>query len=428
MTVAIAERDMLKSAEVMGLAQQGKFREAAALARQAAAEFPAFRMPTPTGKEGPTFAMVAGWCDDQAAKLGEPAAVAEPVQEKAPESAPVETTTLRLVHDGDKPTSIFGVEKDSPAHKAIGSKKNGGLGWFWFGGTKSFYLPRSGGFAADMGAIGEAVRKLESIERDGVQLYRVEQQISTVGPDGTPLPKKLTAAEKKAWQQRLDGMRNEQLWLLNQGKGSCGCGMTGLSVRTGKSVTVDGQPVIKCYTCTGDPAPVVESAPVADLNAVMAGMLALPAGPAEPVAEQERPLSKKERKAAKKAAKLAKLAEESAPAPAPVVVPAPVVAPAPVADSIVGKVWRFALADGLSGQRRNDVATEVRRDLNSRVVAQFPGMAVQVRRDKEKHQLVVSVLAAPEVESPKVRELTTMIVGTALGVRGVARRMSAPRA
>lgn len=432
MVVGTVTREIAKAQEIMTLFRGKDFAGAAALARAASAEFPAYLLPAQPGQPRPTFAQMAMVCDMHAqAQVPAPAAAAEPAQVKAEKSAPkVTTAVLRLVHDGEQPTSIYGVEKDSPAQKAIGSKKGGGLGWWWFPKAAAFYIPKSGGFAPDMGAISTAIARLEAIKVDGVQLYRVESQISTVGPDGAPLAVKMTADQRQAWQRKVDGLRNDQKWNLSRGAGVCSeCGVTGLTARTGKSVRGgDGLPVVKCYTCNGDPAPAAESAPLVDLGA----MLALPAAPApapEVAPEAAPALSKAERKAAKKARKAARLAAESAPAPAPAPAPEAAPAPAPAGDSLVGKVWRFAMAEGLSGMKRNEVATDVRRDLNARVVSNFPGMKVEVRRDKAKHQLVLTVLEGPEdSESVNARDLTTMVVGTVLTVQGVARRMTAPRA
>lgn len=247
---------------IAGANKQGNRAEAVRLAEAAAVAFPDFDL-SAFGRDN-----MSGSFADLAAKMRgvsasasvKAAPVSEPVSlVKAPKP---ETTVLRLVHDGVAPTSLFGVPKDSEAHRIIGAKRNGGLGWMWWGGTQAFYIRKSKGYAADMARITEAVEALEAAREAGVQLYRVDQEIATTLPSGEALPVYESVADKRArraeWQREYTGRLNSAKWELGIGTAACStCSRTGLDVRTGRTTQDDANlPWVQCVTCTGEAEPV----------------------------------------------------------------------------------------------------------------------------------------------------------------------------
>jgi hypothetical protein len=377
--------------------------------------------------------------------------VAAPAPSAQPE--PVEVKTLRIVHTADAPTSIFGVEKDSAAHRIVGTRKRGGLGWQWWAPTKAFYLSGSKGFAPNMDRIGEAVQRLEAQEQDGQRLYRVELEIATTDVVGKELPRKQTAAEHKAWQREYDSRHNSGLWNLSVGKGACRCGTRGLSVHTGRVVKGDdGMPVVKCYPCLGLPMPEPEPEPVAtllqeeetlDLGDVAAALLAISAEPAPVPPSAECPSCRQLIEVVKGRlqvhtrspyggsacpGKLGRAVTDVEPEPAATLKKTAAKTTAPQRDqqnapeSVTGAAWKFRLADDA---RLRQTATQLRSDLLHRVgtISRQQGVRFEVRSDKTDRTLLVTVVEAGE--GVDGRTLALQVKGTALTVRGVGRLIRA---
>lgn len=428
----------------------GHYQQAVTLAERGARTYPDYRFPTTaagTGS-GPSFADVAG---KLRAKLPTAAPeVAETVDRaqspatdvKAPvrkatarkaaprkaapkkaapvaESAPatVEALVLRLVHDGVNPTSIFGVPKGSPAHKAL-SGRHGGLGWGFWGDDASWYLRRSKGYAADMDAIGAATSALESIKGDaGEQLYRVESAISQTGPDGAPLPVRMSAEQAAAWQKRYDGRRNALSWDLSMGQAVCACGVTGLGEKTATlAKDSEGMPVAQCHNCTVAPAPV-------------AAVLALPAAPSAETADC--PLCHQQVKvtggkldphsfrAGACRGRLGMVIEDDPIEDAPVRPARPrKTTAAPVVDASADATGLTVAVqfvdDKVSGQAMKDTATTVRRAVNTQITearGAFKGVKFEIRREKATRQLIMTVVAGGagvDVEA-LAKKITTVI-------------------
>lgn len=442
---------MLLAQQVISDARAGKFRTALTKARRGAEKFPTFVVPAAQGQPSPTFAQLAEWLGGQAdaaerkdASAAESAPVAEPKPAPEPERVKVETITLRLVHDGINPTSIFGIGKDTPAHRVVGAKKNGGLGWFPYSSEQGFcfYLPRSGKFAPNMDAIGEVITRLQAQQVDGVQLYRVETQIVTE-MDGKPLPVRMTAAQRQEWQKRFDAARNALDWGLGLGRGECRCGVKGLDRRTGRiGKDAQGMPVVECHTCGGfdAPAPVAEPAPVkVDLSALFA-LAATPAPVPEsaecpscrtmqPVEGGKFKLHSRPFSGGACRGKLGVPVEdvEAEPAQQPVrkarkaaAAPVPVQAEETVSTSGDG-VWRFRLQAGLSGKARNETATDVRSALTHKVANKFRGTRIETRRDKVNHMLVLTVIELGEGVDLALVEAAVLVA--VRSVRGVGNQI-----
>lgn len=305
-TATTATKELLLAQEIIGLSKKGDFRGALARALKGARQYPTFTIPAAEGKPEPTFEELAAWLRSKLpaeaeAEVATPAAeparrpaapkktAAAPAARKAapkktaparkaapvapvaqPAPVAVEPTVLRLVHDGVDQTSIFGVEKDSPAHLAIGSAKRGGLGWMYFGAKDCFYLRRSAGYAPDMEKINEAIGALSALTEGGRPLYRVETDIRTTDASGAPLKVRMTAAQAAAWQRDYDTARNV-LWAnMGMGLGVCGkCGAGDLNQRTGRiGKGDDGLPMVECATCGGfgAPAPAPAAAPAVSVS------------------------------------------------------------------------------------------------------------------------------------------------------------------
>lgn len=363
---------------------------------------------------------------------------AEPPVETVPETPKVQTQVLALVHDGETQTSIFGVEKDSPAHLALGKKSAGGLGWsFWYG-NKSWYIRGSQGFAPDMAAIGEAVTRLESLTLDGVQLYRVDQQITATRADGTALPVKRTREQAQAWQRAYDAAFNSGTWNLSVGRGVCGgCGVQGLSLSTGRiGKGEDGMPRTECGTCGGfaAPEPQVESVPepVVEL-ARLVEALALPA-PTEreachacttvvAVVDGQYALHSDPRGGACRAKRGVKTVDvEAEPVVKPVKRAARKVKAADlgiVVTPATGLVVTLSMQSQMSGMQVKNTATEVRQVLSRKV----RGVKIETRRDKATKRLTLTVIEGGEGFDADA--LTDQIIAAAKTVRGVANRVHA---
>lgn len=436
--------------EIAKLARAGRLDDAIEKAEQAAAQFPRTRLPGKGGKTGPTFKQFADKL--RALAAAQVTAEPEPVQVQAPaepvapvsEPEPVQVQVLRLVHDGVNPTSLFDVVQYSDAHKIIGKD---GLGWRWWRPGKAFYLRASGGQAADMDKINEAVAKLQE-----TGLYRVELEIATTGPDGKPLERKRTAAERQAWQKAYDTALNTLRWNLSIGRAACDCGTAGLTEQTGKiAKDGEGMPVGKCYTCAGLPmpetaVPVVDVAALLEIGAepALRSTLTFPDSEQCPSCRQmiqveqtargrrfklhDRPMSGR---ACRGVPGRPVVDVEPEPASQPVrkvlaqvgpkVQTSTVAAPAAAEsepESVVGAQWKFKLLDGANGRA---TARDLRSDLNARVVAQHGGskhMEFEVRLDKKARTLVVTLERAPE--SAKRTIVSTQVKGVSLTVRGVA--------
>ena len=369
-----------------------------------------------------------------------PAEVA-PVVESAPK---VETQTLTLVHDDESQTAIFGVEKGSAAHLALGKRAAGGLGWGFWPANKSWYIRGSQGFAPDMGAIREAVTRLESIKVDGVQAYRVEQKITSTDALGNPLPAKRTKAEAAEWQHAYDAAFNGGNWALSISQGRCvGCNVEKLTVQTGRLIK-DGRgiPRVNCATCGGFDAPkaepVAESVPgpVAELAALVEA-LALPAATERDdchacktsvaVVDGAYAMHSDPRGGACRA-KRGVVAEDPIMDDEPVVVAAPRTRrtrKASVADlgivvtPATGLSITLQLQTTMSGMQVKNAATEVRQVLPVKV----KGVKIETRRDKESKRLVLTVVEGGE--GFDADKLTEKIVAAAKTVRGVANRVHA---
>ena len=404
------------------------------------AEQIAAHMPTAESAQRPAPAKKAAPAQKAAPQKAAPQKAA-PQPEPAPK---VETTTLTLVHDGESQTAIFGVEKDTPAHRALGKKASGGLGWgFWFP-NRSWYLRGTQGFAPNMPAIREAVARLESITEGGVQLYRVEQKITTTDASGNPLPEKRTREQAAAWQKAYDSAFNGGNWALSVSKGVCnGCGVEGLDVHTGRLIKDgDGIPRVNCATCghfdAPKPEPVAESvpAPVAELAALVEA-LALPAADVHEdchacktrvaVVDGQYAMHGDPRGGACRA-KRGVVSDD------PIVDEEPVVKAAPrtrrsrkpsaadlgiVVTPATGLTITLQLQTSLSGMQVKAAATEVRQVLPKAI----KGVKIETRRDKDSKRLVLTVVEGGE--SFDADALTDQIVTTAKRVRGVANRVHA---
>ena len=470
--------------QVVAAAGSGDVVLALALADKGARKFPDFTVPAANeGDPEPSFAQVAAFL-----RAKQDAATAEQVQQEAPapvvESAPVqrkpaprraakaakavpvavpepvvvEPTVLRLVHNGVEQTSIFGVPKDSPAHRAIGSKRNGGLGWIFYKVAECFYIPKSGGVAPDYVAINLAISVLENLRGDdGQPLYRVEREIRAVDADGKPLPVRMSEAEAQRWQRKYDAARNTLWAAMGLRSGRCGkCGAGGLDQQTGRiGKGDDGMPEVECYTCGGfagpvapvaapvvQVAPVVEAAPVTAPVMDLSAMLALPAV-ATPLPESAECPSCRQpvpvsggRLALHNGrygngacrGKLGVTVTDVEPEPAAPTGKAARKATAPAVDAPeagdgAGVVLRFALQAGLSNSARNDTATEVRQAITRKVTygKVVRGVRVETRRDKVNHQLVMTVTEGGA--SYGAAEVADEIAAAVKGVRGVGNRV-----
>lgn len=454
-------------------------RAALVKAERAALKFPDFRIPAQEGQPSPTFGEVAEWLRSKvqapAPESQTPPAVAEPTKTvpapkktaarkaapkkavpvvepvTAPEPVKVVTATLKLVHDGVRQTSIYGVEKDSAAHRAIGRKSNGGLGWAYYADGDCWYLYRTQGYAPDMARISEAVTALESIREEGVQLYRVETDIREVDAEGKALPVRMTRAQAAAWQREYDGARNALHWNLSMEQATCGkCGATGLNETTGRmGKNAAGMPMVECWTCGGFAAPVPVAVPepaVAPVTVDLSTMLALPSV-ATPLPESaecpscHQPVPVKDGKLALHTGKFGNGAcrgrlgvvptdVEAEPAAQPArktaarkaaPVTEPTAAPEQVDASSL--VVRFALQAGLSGSARNATASEVRSALSRKITygKAFRGVKIETRRDKENHRLVMTVTEGGE--GYDAAELADAIGEAVKSVRGVGNRI-----
>ncbi len=405
------EIDFVRNA--VSLHKRGDTLAALELAETAARKYPKFVFP----QVGGTFA-------DLAAQFRAALPVEEP-QESAP--APrVETQTLRLVHDGKAPTTVLGVEKDTPAHRILGRD---GFKLGFYPANKGWYIKRSGGKAADLPLIARIVKALESARVDGsdTPLYRVEQTIADTNPEtGERLAQSVDRAARAKWQKAYDGRMNSAQWELTFEKAKCAtCPATGLSLRTG-SITKDADklPQVQCGTCTGttpvdltalelaaEPAPVPESATCPScrqLVRVVDGRLDLHTKPfqstacrgklgvqptpdvdPEPATAPEPKPARKAttRKAAPKAAPVVDTSDLQAELTAALMAGDNVAAaavfvrmqeraeaareaakPAPKAEPTgalaeIGASWKFATVDGISGSRLKNSATDARQAL-----------------------------------------------------------------
>lgn len=500
------QAELVLAQEMTRAAATKDFGGALARAERGARKYPKFTIPAGAGQPRPTFAQAAEWLRGKIAEsesaveesavvaapevVEESAAVPAPRKRAARKAAPVkaapapaepvaapvepaapaepvkaaEPAVLRLVHNGTDPTSIYGVEKGSPAHLTIGSKRNGGLGWHFWAGGPCFYITRSGGYAVDHVAINLAISKLESLTGDdGAQLYRVQAEISTHDAAGKPLPVRMSADEARRWQLRYDAARNTLWAAMGLRKALCGaCGAQGLDQRTGRiGKGDDGMPQVECYTCGGfaaaEPvavpvpvaAPAVVAEPVAAPVPVVApaasvvdltAMLALSAV-AEPKPESAQcPLCKEDvpvvggelglhtRRFGNGACRgrLGMTVADVEPEPAAPVKARKAAAPVVVDDGSDGEsglVVRFALQAGLSNSARNQTATEVRQALVRRITSgrAFRGVRVETRRDKVNHQLTLTVTDG--AEGFDVEELGDAIAAAVKSVRGVGNRV-----
>lgn len=474
--------ELVLAQEIITAAKSGDIRGALARAERGSRKYPDFQIPAAPGQPTPTFAQTAEWLRGKlqpaapaAVAQQDQAPVAKPAPKKStaarkattpkaasapkktamaatvaptPETVKVETVTLRLVHNGSDPTSIYGVEKDSAAHLAIGSTKRGGLGWHFWKTGECFYLRRSGGYAPDYRAINEAIARLEAIERDGQRLYRVESAIETM-VDGAPLPVRMSAAQRAEWQQAYDAARNALSWNLSMNQAVCGqCGATGLGEGTGRvSKDADGMPVMRCSTCGGFTAPepqvaepVEQVAPVERAVPDLSGLLALTATPAPipesaecpactqqvPVVDGKLGLHTGRYGNGACRGKLGVAVADVEPEPAqPAARKAGKVAVEPdvVAGDATGLVVKVALQAGLSGSSRNATATEVRQAISRKITygRAFRGVKVETRRDKVNHRLVMTV--AEGGDGYAADELADAIVAAVKSVRGVGHRI-----
>lgn len=474
----VRQPELVAAQEIIACVGTKDFRGALARAERAARKFPEFRIPTPEGQPSPTFAETATWLRsqikpaEQAAPVAqpEPVKVPEPVKPaarkapaarkpatarkpepvKAPEPVKVEVQAIRLVHDGKNHTSIYDMVKGSPAQLAIGSAKRGGLGWAFWSGGPCFYLPRTAGYAPDYVAINRAISAIESIEQDGQKLYRVESEITTVGPDGKPLPTKMSAEERARWQREYTAGMNAHGFSLRMEQGQCGtCGVAGLSETTGR-IGKDGEglPVIECWTCGGFAAPVVEAKPepvresAPDLSGLMLAIAATAAPTSVcPMCSESVPLvdgklGLHSYRGAACRGRLGMVRDDVEPEPvqqpakarkaAPVKAESAVVETPEVDDEPADAselVVRFALQNGLSGKARNDTASEVRSVLSRKITwgRAFRGVKVETRRDKVNHRLVLHVVEGGE--GFDAAELADAISAAVRTVRGVANRV-----
>jgi len=439
---------------------EGKLKNALAKAKRGAQKYPDFRFPGAAGQPTPTFAEVAQWLSNEIAakEAAEPVeetpAPAAPKVEAAPKKAvakkavpapkvetpKVETVTLRLVHDGEHPTVIHGVEQHSRAHLIVGTAKKGGEGWFWWRAKQdAFYLPRTGGFAPDMDRINALLTRLAAEQVDGVPLYRVETDIVTE-VNGEPLPVKRTAQQLREWQRAFDAAHNALYWGLGVGRETCGgCGAVGLDRETGRiGRDAAGMPMVKCNTCAGVPvAPAAEPAP-AKLD--LSGLLALPATAApapemakcpscrteQPVIDGRLDMHERPFGGALCRGKLGVAVQDVEPEPAEKPGRKARKAAQPVveqdqAERSATDGWQFRLQAGLSGKSRNEVATKVRQAVLRAVTNKF-GVKIEVRRDKVNHQLVMTVVewGGADVDGDL---LTSALVAAVRSVPGVGNRM-----
>lgn len=446
--------------------------QAVAMADRAAARWPEFRLPAQPGQTGPTFADVAAHLRE----LQTPAAPAR--EESAPSPAPVKaaprksttrkaaavkaapvvepapvtvvTATLKLIHDGVNQTSIFGTEKGSPASHALGRN---GLKWGFYPAKECWYIRGSQGYAPNNDMINQAVQALESLTEDGVQLYRVERDVRTEGPDGKKLPVKMSAAQAAAWQKEYTGRENKIGFELRMGTGVCaGCGATGLTEDTGRMIKDSKRlPVTECGTCGGFGAPVVEPAPapVLDLSKVFASPLALPPAPvkaAAPVGETAQcpscktvqgvvdgkfklHTSKSGNGACRGKVGVVPTDVEAEPAAVPVkarkVAPAAKPAPAATVDASDLEI-KFGIQGGLTKHSAGELATEIRRALSRKITygKAFRDVKFSVYLDKStlKSARVIVVSGA---EGFDATELGAEIERVAKSVRGVVSRFKA---
>lgn len=150
----------------------------------------------PEAKSEPEQPKVETLKEKLARKLAEKRAAeqqAAPAAKPEPEPEPEVTVPepLRIVHDSQYGTTVYGTAKGDGANGVLKP-----LGWRFFfrkdEGIGVWYIDRSKGYAADMGKI-QAAR--EALERAG---FEVELDIATVGEDGQPFPVKLTAEQRKA--------------------------------------------------------------------------------------------------------------------------------------------------------------------------------------------------------------------------------------
>ena len=454
MTAKTAKADpALKLAHQL-VTSRGDVKAALALAEKGAQLYPSYRLPVKGDGPNPSFAEIAAGLrgqvqtpasgDESAPKKAAPRkATARKAAPKVAEPVPVaEPTVLKIVHDGVSQTTIYGVEKGSEAQLAIGSKRNGGLGWsFWLSG-KVFYLQKSQGYAPDMDKINEAVARLESIKGDnGEQLYRVDTAITTTDAAGNPLPKRLSFDELNRWQREYTARQNALYAEMGLRRGVCGgCGATGLDHNSGRiSKGDDGMPMINCATCGGfsapEPVKVAEPAPAAeptvDLSALV---LALPAAEQREnchkcktdvaVVDGEYVLHSTPQGSACRARRGVQ-AQDVAAEPAPEK-PRKATVKATAVDSIDDLDFRFALQAGLSKKAAGDLATDLRSALSRQITygkaSAGHGVKFSVFRDKVESKFV-RIEIVEGGEHADVAKLAAEIDRVARSVRGIRNRI-----
>lgn len=468
--------DSAENLAMLILQKQGNPQGALSIASRAARMYPEWNWPKKDGSAGPTFAQVAAGIRAEmtasktkdagdesaqtpaparktvpaakkaapAAKKAVPAKKAAPAAKKAApvaESAPtVETTTLRIVHDGVKQTTIFGVEKGTPAVKVIGKA---GLGWsFWFQG-KVFYLPGTQGFAPDTSTIDEAVRALESVTDDetGAPLYRVETEITTTGPDGKALPVRMSKKSAAEWQRGYTTQHNHLWAALGLSQGECACGVQGLDQNTGRVVKgADGMPSVQCGSCGGFAAPKSETVTVP----VTLATLALPAAQeSEECPSCKRTVGVVDGKFAlhtgrtgngacrgRRGVVVVDVEPEESEVPAKPVrtrraarVTSPTVAELDVVvQPATGLVLRFALQK-MSGTAAGNTATEVRQAVSRKIFygTAFKGAKFEVRRDKKTGEITLTLTEGGEEYDAAA--LSAELVKVVKSVRGVVHQI-----
>lgn len=459
------------------LTSQKSVSQAVAMADRAAARFPEYRFPaSQPGQPTPSFADVAAHlrtllpAQEPAVRVEESAPVkAAPAKRAARKAAPVKaapvkvaepapvtvvTTTLKLVHDGVKQTSIFGTEKGSRAAQILGRN---GLGWKFWGAGECWYLMGSQGYAPDMGTINEAVAALESAEEDGVKLYRVETDIRDTDADGVKLPVKMSKAQAAQWQRAYTARDQSINWNLSVGRGVCdGCGASGLTLDTGRKAR-DGQnlPILQCGTCGGFGAPQAEVPAEVSVSAddllikFAAPLLALPAAPvkAETPAEEtaECPACKTVRKVVggrfelhtsalgngacrgKVGEPVADVEPEAAPAPARKAAARKATAAdmgVVVTPAENGMMVKFAIQGGLSMTSAKELTTDLRRTLDRMITrrGQFKGVKFSCFLDKAERKFV-RVEIVEGAEGHDTAALDAEIERVAKSVRGIKNRM-----
>lgn len=466
--------EMTMALEIVDAGEKDPAR-AASIATRAARRFPNFMLPAGADREV-SFAQLRDHYAELAKVAAPVAAPEESVPPAAPEKAPtparkstprkaaaaparksatprkraavpaVETpapvqaalTVLTLVHNGVEQTAIFGIEKNSPAHLAVGSAKKGGLGWWFYRDNESFYIPGSQGYAPDYVKINEAIGRLENLKGEhGEQLYRVESTIMTE-VDGKALPVRKTREEMREWQRAYDGAKNTLTWEISMGTAVCAtCNATDLGDKTARIVKgADGMPVGQCATCGGFASTAPVRIPVT---------LALPAAPVQAPESVEQP-EKAECPLCKtmQLVKNGKLAlhsfnggacrgklgvavvdvepEESAPktrrtrtgaaeknaAAQPVVV-----------EDAQGLVVKIQIQRTLSRSKQGDVATDMRKAIERRVTSR--GMRIELRRDKSTGVATITVLESAGRDRVDVEKA---LIGAVTSVAGFGNRVN----